>query len=203
MTPSSAYEARADEYTNLLGSMSAVHPSDRQLVESWAELADGRVLDAGCGPGHWTHHLARRGIDVRGIDLAPSFIARARSRFPGVRFDVGSICTIEELDGALGGVLSWFSTIHFPPPEIPTPLREFARVLQPGGHLLVGHFVGPTVEPFDHAVARAYRWPIDALREVLEASGFTLLETHRRESKGERPVGAIVAEKQSTSSTSR
>jgi len=100
-----AYSARAAEYTELLGSMGAVHPSDRQLIDSWAAAVDGRVLDAGCGPGHWTGHLAGRGLDARGIDLVPSFVEHARAAYPGVRFDLESIEDIAEPDGALGGVL--------------------------------------------------------------------------------------------------
>jgi trans-aconitate methyltransferase len=49
------------------------------------------VLDAGCGPGHWTNHLAGRGLEVRGIDLVPAFIEHARTSYPDVAFDFGSI----------------------------------------------------------------------------------------------------------------
>ncbi|MGA9870539.1 MAG: class I SAM-dependent methyltransferase [Rhodococcus sp. (in: high G+C Gram-positive bacteria)] len=191
----SAYSARADEYTNLLGSMSAVHPSDRQVVESWAECLEGRVLDAGCGPGHWTNHLAELGLDVRGIDLAPAFISHARSTYPGVRFDLRSIDDIDEADGSLGGVLSWFSTIHHEPSAISTPLAEFARVLRPGGRLVLGYFNGRSIEQFDHAVVSAYRWPAEKLQDLLDAAGFVFLESHMREARGERPVGSIVCER--------
>lgn len=197
-TTTAAYEARAQEYAQLLGSMSAAHPSDRQIVESWAHAVAGRVLDAGCGPGHWTQHLAELGLDVRGIDLVPSFIEHARSTFPGVSFAVESIDDIQEPDGALGGVLSWFSTIHHAPEDLYTPLAEFARVLRPGGRLVLGFFSGASLEPFDHAVARAYRWPADHLRGRLAAAGFDVLETHLRETRDERPVGAIVAERRAT-----
>ncbi|WP_344343898.1 class I SAM-dependent methyltransferase [Agrococcus versicolor] len=194
-TTTAAYAARADEYAELLGSMAAVHPSDRQLIETWASQVSGRALDAGCGPGHWTHHLAGLGLDVRGIDLVPSFIERARSSYPGIPFDVRSIDAIDEPDGALGGVLSWFSTIHHEPDAIAAPIAELARVLRPGGRLVLGFFGGDAVEAFDHAVVRAYRWPASELRAVVAAAGFDVLETHGREERGQRPVGAIIAER--------
>lgn len=192
---SAAYSDRAAEYAERLGSMAAVHPGDRQLVDSWAGGLSGRVLDAGCGPGHWTAHLQRLGLDVYGIDLVPALVEHARSTFPGVRFEEQSIDQIDEPDGSLGGVLSWFSTIHHEPSTISVPIAEFARTLRPGGQLVLGYFDGDTCEPFDHAVVRAYRWPADELHRVLEAAGFEVVETRRRSARGERPVGAIVCER--------
>ncbi|WP_371300463.1 trans-aconitate 2-methyltransferase [Cellulomonas sp. Y8] len=105
-TVAGAYSRRAGEYVDLFGSMSAVHPSDRQLVETWVDGVAGPVLDAGCGPGHWTDHLVRRGHEARGIDLAAAFVERARSMYPGVPFAVGSIDRTDEPDASLGGILA-------------------------------------------------------------------------------------------------
>jgi hypothetical protein len=52
-----AYSGRATEYIDLLGSMSSVHPSDLQIVSTWAGDVHGNLIDAGCGPGHWTNFL--------------------------------------------------------------------------------------------------------------------------------------------------
>ena len=59
----------------------------------------GGVLDAGCGPGHWTHYLTQLGLDARGIDLVPSFIDHARSSYPGIPFDLQSIDAIDDPRG--------------------------------------------------------------------------------------------------------
>ncbi|WP_144783158.1 bifunctional 2-polyprenyl-6-hydroxyphenol methylase/3-demethylubiquinol 3-O-methyltransferase UbiG [Microbacterium sp. BH-3-3-3] len=192
---STAYDARADEYIDALGTMDAVHPVDRSVVEAWATTVTGPVLDAGCGPGHWTGHLAGLGLDVRGVDLAPRFISHARAAHSGIRFDLGSIDELEVEDGALGGILSWFSTIHHVPARVDVPLREFARTLRPGGRLLLGFFVGESIEAFDHAVTRAYRWPAAELGRRADAAGFDISETHTRATRGTRPVGALLCER--------
>jgi len=189
-----AYAARAGEYADALGSTDAVHPSDRQLIDTWASHVSGRVLDAGCGPGHWTDHLSRCGLDVQGLDIVPEFLNTARARYPAVKFELGSIDAIDEPSDSLGGVLSWFSTIHHEPSQIVIPLTEFARVLHPGGTLLLGYFDGTEIEAFDHAVVRAYRWPARELGAMLEAAGFDIIETHRRTERGRRDVGAILCE---------
>lgn len=195
MSPPPAYDARADEYIAALGTMDAVHPVDRAIVDAWAARLTGPVLDAGCGPGHWTAHLAGSGLDVRGVDLAPRFVEHARAAHRGIRFDVGTIDELEMADGGLGGILSWFSTIHHAPDAVSTPLREFARTIRPGGGLLLGFFVGRVLEPFDHAVTRAWRWPVDDLSERVDAAGFDVVETHTRATRGARPVGTLVAER--------
>lgn len=187
------YADRANEYTSLLGSMDAVHPADRHLVEAWADQVDGVILDAGCGPGHWTAHLAERGCAVQGIDQVPAFIDHARTAYPDVAFETGSMDRLETNSSSVGGVLAWYSLIHHDPALIQTPLRELARVLQPNGSLLAGFFVGSAVEPFDHAVTTAYYWTVSALTGELESAGFEVNETHTRTGAGYRPHGAVIA----------
>ncbi|GAA2063949.1 class I SAM-dependent methyltransferase [Leifsonia soli] len=188
-----AYSRRSTEYIELFGSMDPVHRADLNRVSAWADGLTGLVIDAGCGPGHWTNHLAARGIDVRGVDVVPEFIARARDSYPGMRFDIESLEELDAEPSSAGGVLSWYSLIHYEPEDIHTPLREFARVLRPGGGLLIGFFTWPTLERFPHAVVDAYRWPPLSLASELESAGFEVVETYERTETGARPQGAIVA----------
>ena len=190
-----AYSRRAVEYADLFGSMTAVHPSDRQLVDTWADAVDGPVIDAGCGPGHWTNYLVQRGTVASGVDLSPAFIAHARAHYPGVSFEIGNVDALGATTGSLGGLLSWYSLIHHEPSTIEVPLTEFARVLGPGVGLLLGFFEGAEIEKFDHAVLDAYKWPVTELSRELCAAGFDVIETHRRTGASERrrPHGAIMA----------
>lgn len=92
-------------------------------------------------------------------------------------------------------MLARYSLIHHEPRSIRRALSEFARVLRPGGALLVGFFTGPEVEAFDHAITTAYRWPPDALGIELRDAGFEVIETHTRTGPhpGPRPHGAVLA----------
>lgn len=188
-----AYAQRATEYIELLGAMSTVHPVDERLVTSWATSLDGPVLDAGCGPGHWTAHLVAQGVQASGLDQVPEFIESARRQHPDVSYSLGDLDALPQADASLAGVLSWYSLIHHAPETIQVPLREFARVLRPGGGLLLGFFAWPTLERFDHAVVGAYRWPAERLTAEVEAAGFAVVETHTRTSPDQRPHGALVA----------
>ena len=178
--------------------MSAVHPLDRQLVSTWAREIEGRVIDAGCGPGQWTNFLTELGLPARGVDLVPEFIERARREYPGVPFEVGDLDNLDCETGTVGGILSWYSLIHHEPGTIRTPLMEFRRALSPKGTLLIGFLEGAVVEQFDHAVTPAYRWPVGALSEELLAVGFDVVESHVRKTTGQRPQAAIIARRTDT-----
>jgi SAM-dependent methyltransferase len=188
-----AYGRRGVEYAEKLGSMTSVHPLDLQLVTGWTDRLDGPVIDAGCGPGHWTGHLAERGVNIRGVDLVPGFIDHARRAYPTVSFSVGDIGALPEAAGTVAGVLAWYSLIHHEPGALRHTLAEFARVLRPYGELLLGFFEGPVHEQFEHAITTAYRWPVDALSDELRAAHFDIIETQTRTGPGHRPHGAILA----------
>lgn len=188
-----AYAARTAEYTRVLGSLDDMHDLDRRRIQRWAEGIAGRVLDGGCGPGHWTAFLRENGVDVEGVDLVPAFVESARTRFPDVPFRVGSLNRLDVPDGSLHGVLAWYSLIHVPPVELPATLSAIARALVSGGRVLIGFFESATAEPFPHAIITAYSWPIEQMRHLLDQAGFTVLDVESRSDPGQRPHASISA----------
>ncbi|TDD44633.1 class I SAM-dependent methyltransferase [Nonomuraea terrae] len=184
-----AYDAVAVQYADLARDELVQLPLDRAVLAAFAEYARGPVAELGCGPGRVTAHLRDLGLDAFGIDLSPVMIDLAREEHPDLRFEVGSMDALELGDGELGGIVSWYSVIHTPPEELPPYFAEFRRVLAPGGCLLLGFFEaeGGPVTVFDHAVAPAYRWPIDELAGLAYEAGFAEIGRMSREPReGER-----------------
>lgn len=188
-----AYGARAREYVELVGRIEHVAAPDVALVERWARRIEGPVLDVGCGPGQWTHHLAGLGMDVEGLDPVPEFIESARATFPDERYRVGRAEALGVDKGSLGGVLAWYSLIHTGPEQIGAVLTEFARCIRPGGGLAVGFFTSSMLEPFEHAITTAYYWPVDVLTSKVEAAGFVVTHAESRMDRPARSHGAILA----------
>lgn len=188
-----AYAARSSEYIEAVGQIEHAATQDREFVLAWAQRVDGPIVDAGCGPGQWTHYLGQAGVDIEGVDPVVSFIDDARERYPSARYRVGRSEALGVQDRSLGGVLAWFSLIHTDPASIDESLVEFARCIKPGGSLMIGFFAGTAGEAFDHAVVTAYYWSVEALAERVERAGFTVTDGRTREEPGVRPQGALVA----------
>jgi SAM-dependent methyltransferase len=189
-----AYDSRADEYIERLGSLEQMASQDRATIASWRDGIAGRILDAGSGPGHWSDVLSvgsRR--DVIGIDASARFAASARQRFPHVGFLVGDLAALPLATGSIGGILAWFSIIHTAPAGVPGILSEFARVLIPGRSLLLGFFDGDAGTPFDHAVTTAYYWSAEALGALLAQHGFVVERAAARHDPGVRRQGDLIA----------
>lgn len=189
-----AYDARSDEYIERFGSIEQMAQADRATIDTWQARVEGAILDAGSGPGLWSDAIARSGThDVVGIDASERFLASARRSYPHLGFARGDLAALPLRAQSVGGVLAWYSVIHTPPVALPRILREFARVLTPGGSLLLGYFDGPAGAAFDHKVTTAYYWDAEALGELLTPFGFIVECTSARQDPGVRRHGDLTA----------
>ncbi|MEV6692232.1 methyltransferase domain-containing protein [Micromonospora sp. NPDC051196] len=152
-----AYDTVAQDYAAYFPDTRAETSLDRAMVDAFAEAVssggDVRVLDAGCGTGRMSRYLADRGCRVQGVDLSPGMIAMARRDNPDLAFAVGSLSELPYPDDRFDGVLLWYSIIHTPPAGQARIFAEVARILRPGGHLLVGFQSGEGIRD----VSGAYR----------------------------------------------
>jgi SAM-dependent methyltransferase len=138
------YDRVAEPYGAQFFDELARKPFDRALLDRFAERLVGRglVCDVGCGPGHVGRYLAGRGVDVFGLDLSPAMVALARRLNPTMRIEQGDLRSLAFADGALAGIVAFYSLIHLERSEVVNALIELARILTPGGRLLVAFHGG-------------------------------------------------------------
>ena len=116
-----------------------------------------RALDVGCGEGRFCRMLRAEGIEAVGIDPARSLIDRARALDAGGDYRVEAAEALGFEDGAFDLVVSYLSLIDIP--DAGAAIGEMARVLAPGGRLLIANLNGfNTAGPRWRTVAARMRW---------------------------------------------
>jgi ubiquinone/menaquinone biosynthesis C-methylase UbiE len=114
------------------------------------QAAPVRVLDVGCGTGYLLRLLAERypqATELAGIDAAPSMIETAEQAAEDerLRFTVGVAERLPYPDDIFDLVVSTTSFDHWADQQ--AGLRECARVLAPGGHLMLADLFSPLLLP--------------------------------------------------------
>lgn len=190
------YDRVARDYAAQFSEDLADKVLDRALLSAIVELAGKaaesprpRLGDLGCGPGFEARYLAELGAEVIGIDLSPAMIGEAERRHAGttgLSFAVGSLLSLPLSDRALDGGCAIYSIIHLPPEDRPRAYGELARVIRPGGPLLLSVHVSAEgfapgscrqlEEWWGHRVRLAgYFLDPDEVLGGLVSAGFTLL----------------------------
>jgi SAM-dependent methyltransferase len=121
---------------------------EMEIREILLRLEDGdRVLDIGCANGFSTVHLAaQKRIEILGLDYIPEMIAEAKKRAAdlsgkltgSISFDIGDVLALDQASESFDKVVVIRVLINLG--EWPNQLRglkECARVLKPGGLLLL------------------------------------------------------------------
>ena len=98
------------------------------------------ALDVGCGEGRFCRMLSAEGVACTGIDPTPALIAHAQERDPAGHYIEASGEALPFDEASFDLVVSYLSLIDMP--EITVPIAEMARVLRPGGTLLVANLNG-------------------------------------------------------------
>jgi SAM-dependent methyltransferase len=105
--------------------------------------ASASVLDAGCGTGRIARELARRGVDIVGVDLDPEMLAVGMRKAPELVWRVGDLETLQ-LGRTFDVVLMAGNVMIFLTPGTEgAVLKNVAEHLAPGGRLIAGFQLQP------------------------------------------------------------
>lgn len=115
------------------------YQSRKMIVLNMLNSAKGSIADVGCGPAIYSEELLARGLEVTAVDLSPEMLASAQARLGEKAAQINWVnAQIEELpfendtyDNLISiGVIAYAS-------DAGCALRELARVLKPGGLLVM------------------------------------------------------------------
>jgi SAM-dependent methyltransferase len=138
-----------------------------------------RILDAGCGGGYPVVAPLEDRHNVVGLDISRGQLALADERTDTAHLAEGDLSRLPFDDDSLDALTSFHAIIHVPRERHDEVFAEFARVLQPGGHLLVSvgndDWEGENPDWMDGGAAM--RWSFygaDKNRELLREAGFEI-----------------------------
>jgi SAM-dependent methyltransferase len=140
------YSAWAASYGGPNAMIEVEQPIMREIL---AGLPVGTALDAACGTGRHAAYLAELGHRVIGVDSNAEMLAVAADKLSGVALCRGGLEALPLADQAVDLVVCGLALCHVP--DLAVVFGEFARVLRPGGHLVVSDahqlraYVRPTI----------------------------------------------------------
>jgi ubiquinone/menaquinone biosynthesis C-methylase UbiE len=120
----------------------AERPRKSEDVDLLKELVRGlskgsKVLDAGCGPGVPVTRYLARFFRVTGVDISEQQIKLARNLVPTAKFICDDIETLTFPDESFDGICSYYAIFHVPRSSHKKILKNFYRMLKPGGLALL------------------------------------------------------------------
>ena len=126
----------------------------RRVTAAAARPEGAEVLDVAAGPGNVAAELLRQGaVAVTALDLSFEMLRAGSGRAaPGLSWVNGDALALPFADATFDAVTISFGLRNTADPR--AALQEFARVLRPGGRLVVCEFANPTWTPFRHVYRR-------------------------------------------------
>jgi ubiquinone/menaquinone biosynthesis C-methylase UbiE len=157
-------------------------PAQTEAVEVLRTHGARRIADVACGTGILADRIERElhPDEIYGVDMSDGMLAQARQRSSAVTWRKGPAEQLPFDDGALDAVVST-SAFHFF--DQPAALREFHRVLRPGGMAAVATMSPwhglPLPAPADNRLSVAHSPSPRAVRQLFEDAGFQVSRQHR------------------------
>ena len=171
-------------YDDLAASYARYRGDDGPGMELLGSFLDSlsdpaRLLDAGCGQGSPVLSELCEFAPAVGLDISRTQLELAGENAPSARRLQGDLANLPFREGSFDAVTAFHSLIHVPKGQHRTVVHEFARVLRPGGRVLLtegtGEWTGTNPDWLDTGVEM--QWHIagaDETRSQLRRAGFTL-----------------------------
>ncbi|WP_409370624.1 class I SAM-dependent methyltransferase [Mycolicibacter longobardus] len=156
-------------------------PAQNELIAALRAHQPARVADIACGTGILADRIERELAPeaVYGVDMSAGMLSEARERSSRVQWLTGPAEQLPFEDGALDAVVT-SSAFHFF--NQPAALREFYRVLAPGGMAAVTAMSPRLPDPLKQLGIRwnpAQQPTPSEMRKLFTDAGFTIAEQHR------------------------
>jgi demethylmenaquinone methyltransferase/2-methoxy-6-polyprenyl-1,4-benzoquinol methylase len=173
-----------------------LHHKWRRRAADLAELTAGdRALDVATGTGDLAIELADRvapGGEVVGVDFSERMLELARAKAgTRVRFESGNALALDYPDGAFDAATVGFGARNFS--DLERGLSEMARVVRPGGRVVVLEITTPRRPPLSTFFELWFDHAIPALGRVIDSQAYSYLPSSVRRFPGPDELAAVMS----------
>jgi SAM-dependent methyltransferase len=181
MDRSNGYETVSKEFLVGRGSTSRSAGIGVKEVRKWARTLPrgSSVIDLGCGPGFpITVVLVEEGLQVFGVDAAPSFVAAFQRNLPGIPIVCESVLESRLFDRTFDAVLAWGLMFLLQAEDQHRLIQRFAEILVPDGRLLFTSPAKPVVWNDAMTGLESISLGTEQYRSLLGAAGISVAEEY-------------------------
>jgi len=156
--PDGQVRAMFDRIAGVYDAMNSVmtaglhHRWRRRAIDLAAVGPGSKVLDVATGTGDLAIEAASRGAEVIGSDFSEGMLERARAKAPQIRFEQADALALPYPDDAFDAATVGFGARNFS--DLGRGLAEMARVVRPGGRVVVLEITTPTRPPLSTFFSR-------------------------------------------------
>jgi demethylmenaquinone methyltransferase/2-methoxy-6-polyprenyl-1,4-benzoquinol methylase len=173
-----------------------LHHRWRRRAADLAALAPGgRALDVATGTGDLALELAARvgpGGEVVGVDFSERMLELARGKGASrVRFESGNALALEYPDGAFDAATVGFGARNFS--DLKRGLSEMARVVRPGGRVVVLEITTPRRPPLSTFFELWFDHAIPALGRIIDSQAYSYLPNSVRRFPGPEELAGVMS----------
>jgi demethylmenaquinone methyltransferase/2-methoxy-6-polyprenyl-1,4-benzoquinol methylase len=199
--PDQQVEAMFDRIAGFYDRMNSVmtagmHHRWRERAADLADVRPGdRVLDVATGTGDLAIELAKRvapGGEVVGSDFSEGMLERARVKAPGLRWEHGDALALPYADGEFQAATVGFGARNFG--DLEKGIGEMARVVKPGGKVVVLEITTPTKPPLSTFFGLWFDRVIPLVGKVAaDKQAYSYLPSSVKRFPGPEGLGAVLA----------
>jgi demethylmenaquinone methyltransferase / 2-methoxy-6-polyprenyl-1,4-benzoquinol methylase len=169
-----------------------LHHRWRERAADLARIGPGtKALDVATGTGDLAIALAQRGADVIGSDFSEGMLERARVKSSAVRWEQANAMALPYDDDTFDAVTVGFGARNFS--DLERGLAEMARVVRPGGRLVVLEITTPHKPPFSTFFSLWFDRIVPLLGRVTgEDQAYSYLPSSVKRFPGPRDLGTLM-----------
>lgn len=156
--------------------------TDLNYIDEFLKKCNKKILDLGCGMGHYSKYMKSKGFELVGIDFSKEMLKFAKDNEPNIKFIESDICDLpQNLDKDFDGVLLAYVIQHLSKEETMECLKKLKEYIKPNANLLIFFREGNNIineeEPFDTKYIYTIKeYNVEEITELLSECGYDVIE---------------------------